>query len=695
MNAGPISESRVILGTVLQGNGARYYIQEVIGEGGQGWVFKASYDDDEGFPVVVKVLRPDAATKDSLARFRREAAILQRLGQNNPSPYIVRYFDHGEASFPLPGSALPGEQATLPFTVLEYVHGEPLYAVLNRQRGAGIEIARARRILREVEKALEIVHAQGIVHRDLKPSNILLATEAGREVAKVTDFGLVKVVDLRHTATQSLAGVSLSYAPPEQYEPGNPRVGPPTDVFSFAAIVFEILSGTVAFPALVTNPFEALRLIATVKRPKLMDRMGSLPSGLRERPDLIQRLDLELERAMHAEPGGRPQAISHLWSVIEPILREASGKLGPEPTANVTAPTVLAMPGQLPREAYLTPVPGSGIASAPIVSGPVPSGAQRPASQGTARHTPAEANDPRAWTWRVLSAGTHGAGVRDAVFEDGLAGIATLGTAGLARWTPMGGFAVIPLGVGMHPSELRGLCRLPHGALAMCGERGLVAFLHQGPLWDVRTFPDPDVTFHAIGADASGARVLAVGERMSRNHAVAVEMTSAGWRRTFDLADLGPLRSISYFDGTIAFCCGDGGALIRIDDQGISRVAWDRTGHLRAIATQRSPRPRVVAVGTGGHALDVATTPPPLCSASIEKVMTTQDLLGTCIAEDGTAWASSANARVLRRDQAGVFRRVTGDLPYAGHFMRIAATRDRVMVLGEDAAVLEGVLRKP
>src|SRR3954469_19313723 len=146
-------EVRAILGTVLQGNGAQYFIQDVIGEGGQGWVFRASYDDVEGFPVVVKVLRPDSATKDALDRFRREAEILRRLSQQNPSPYIVRFFDHGEAAFPVAEGALQLGRATLPYTVLEYVHGEALQAVIDRQRGQGIGIGRARRIAREIAKA--------------------------------------------------------------------------------------------------------------------------------------------------------------------------------------------------------------------------------------------------------------------------------------------------------------------------------------------------------------------------------------------------------------------------------------------------------------------------------------------------------------------------------------------------------------
>jgi len=678
------SESRVILGTVLRGAGATYHIQEVIGEGGQGWVFKASYDDVEGFPVVVKVLRPDSlAAKDALSRFRREAEILKKLSNNNPSPYIVRFFDHGEALFPLPDSANPGDKANLPFTVLEYVHGETLHADLDRHRGQGLPMRRARRLLREVAKALEIVHAQGVVHRDLKPSNILLASEAGREVAKVTDFGLVKVIDLRATATQSLAGVSLSYAPPEQYEPGNPRVGPHTDVFSFATIVFEVLCGTEAFPMNRANPFEALRLIATSKRPKLSERPSTLPLGLRDRNDLIKRLDAELERALDPEPQGRPQTLTAFWAAIDPILREADGKLEAEPsTANASLGT---RPGHADEVVQLTKASAdvSGYRPPRLVVQPDPSHA---ATMAQPSRDPFE---PSAWTWRILAPGTPGAVVRDASFDDDGATIVTLGSGGLVRWS-QGGWTSLPLAIGMSGRELRCVSRLVPGALVLGGEQGLLAFLHGGSMWDVRRFPDPDVIFHAVAADEGGRCVFAVGERASRGVGIVVELSAQGFRRTFDLYDLGPLRAVAFMDSSNVFACGDGGALVRIDDQGLTRIGWERTGHLRSIAATRTPVARAYAVGTGGHALGVATDSG--ARTTIEKVMTTQDLLGVAFGEDGIPTAVSANARVMRRDVSGVWRRITGDLPIAGNLVRVHSGRGRTLVVAEDASILEGTL---
>ncbi|MEO7093932.1 MAG: serine/threonine-protein kinase [Polyangiales bacterium] len=682
-------EVRAILGTVLQGNGAQYFIQDVIGEGGQGWVFRASYDDVEGFPVVVKVLRPDSATKDALDRFRREAEILRRLSQQNPSPHIVRFFDHGEAAFPLSEGAVPSGRTMLPYTVLEYVHGEALQAVVDRQRGQGIGIGRSRRIAREIAKALEIVHAQGIVHRDLKPSNILLASEAGREVAKVTDFGLVKVIDLRNTATQALAGVSLSYAPPEQYEPGNPRVGPATDVFSFAAIVFELMCGTEAFPASKQNPFEALRLIATSKRPKLAERVSSLPAGLRERGDLIHRLDMELEHALAPEPGDRPQTLEAFWDRVEPILREADGKLPNEPTGKVAAyVTVQQSQPTLPNDAFPTPSPSAPRASNPVASyGFTPQSAQPTMTAGSA----SDPSDARAWTFRLVANGTPGAAVRDAIIDDVLGSVTTIGASGVVRWT-QAGFTPIPLGHGVLLSEPRCIARLPQGMVVIAGERGLIAFLHGTSLSDLRRFPDGDVTFHAIAADASGSRILAVGERVSRGHAIAVELTPSGFRRTFDLADLGPLRSAAHLDAGVSYACGDGGALVRIDDRGLTRIPWERTGHLRAIVARQAATTQVFAVGTGGHALAIDATPPPSPPVVIEKVMTTQDLLGACLGDAGVAWAVSAHARVVRRDGGGTWRRISGDLPSTADLVRVGAAGDRVLIVANDAAILEGTL---
>src|SRR5689334_10795997 len=179
-----------------------------------------------------------------MQRFEREADVLRRLGGvPAPNPNIVRFYDYGTRPTVTRNGAMD-----LPFIVLEHVDGQTLANVIRAHGGFGLPIARVRRLMKQVARALHTVHEQRIVHRDLKPSNILLAQQNGQEVAKVTDFGLVKLPDLTANKTVSVAGASLGYAPPEQYEMGNNRVTAQTDVFAFASVLYETLCGTEAFP---------------------------------------------------------------------------------------------------------------------------------------------------------------------------------------------------------------------------------------------------------------------------------------------------------------------------------------------------------------------------------------------------------------------------------------------------------------
>ena len=191
-----------LIGSCIDGTGGvHYFICELIGEGGQGWVYKAHYDEPDGMWVVIKVLRPDSATRETLERFRREAEVLRLLGaQPSQTPNVVRFFDHGYASV-----TFDSEQLRLPYTVMEYVDGITLGKLLEGPPRCSLPVERVRRVLRQVVRALEAVHAHRVVHRDLKPSNILITSQGNAEVVKVTDFGIVKLVDFKLTQSASVA----------------------------------------------------------------------------------------------------------------------------------------------------------------------------------------------------------------------------------------------------------------------------------------------------------------------------------------------------------------------------------------------------------------------------------------------------------------------------------------------------------
>ena len=88
-------------------------------------------------PIVIKVLRPDGMTEETLRRFRREATVLRQLGaQPNPNPNLVRFYDQGVLRIAPPQSP-PNDQIELSFTVMEYVHGVTLADVIREQGGRG------------------------------------------------------------------------------------------------------------------------------------------------------------------------------------------------------------------------------------------------------------------------------------------------------------------------------------------------------------------------------------------------------------------------------------------------------------------------------------------------------------------------------------------------------------------------------
>lgn len=188
-----------------------YQILASLGAGGMGEVWKAR-DTRLGRMVAIKRL-----TGAHNARFEQEARAIAALND----PHICQLYDVGPD-----------------YLVLEYVEGEPVKGPLPP--------AEAVRVALEIAGALEEAHRRGILHRDLKPANILVTKRGG---AKVLDFGLAKLVaDADIDATQTVEGTILgtpAYMAPEQAEgkPADAR----SEIFSFGAVLYEMLSGNRAF----------------------------------------------------------------------------------------------------------------------------------------------------------------------------------------------------------------------------------------------------------------------------------------------------------------------------------------------------------------------------------------------------------------------------------------------------------------
>ena len=666
-------------GQVLQGTrGARYHLRERIGEGGQGWVFKASWDEPGGYLVIVKVLRPDSVNAESLTRFEREAQVLRMLGQaTRPNPYIVRFFDHATSVLQPAG----GPAVELRFTALEYVRGPTLEQVLAQCRGSGLSLERTRRIGRQMSLALEDVHAHKIVHRDLKPSNVLLASETGGEIAKVTDFGLVKLVDMGLGKTTALAGASLGYAPPEQFEQGNRRVSPRTDVFSYAAMVYEMLTGVKAFPyGEGENPLLIVTRLLNGPRPSLGSSRGTLPPELATRRDVVERLDALLVRATSAEPGDRHATVAELWAAIDPLLRAASERRSFSPSSMVAAPSVEPAPASsLPP----TPAPAEG-------NGPTQETAAR-----SAPHPEAEAllSNPASWKWRVCNPPVRAGAVRAATFDPGGAHAYAIGSTGVTRWDGSGWTRVVT-NPEIDARAARGVALMAGGELLVFGTHGLASRMQPGGVIDAWDLPDKEVTFLGAHSDLQAGVVTLVGERPARSAVRGGQATTMGTIAQFargkltllaDAASAARLRGVTRLRNGAVVACGDWGAIVRLELGVPEHVGSICGGHLHAIATLADGG--AVTVGAGGHALSLS----PRLRAQLEAVQTTRDLRALCADPAGVAWAGSAQARLLRRT-AGSWVRMSGELGLQSSVVALWATQRLIRAICDDGAVIEGVV---
>ncbi|MEJ7734156.1 MAG: serine/threonine-protein kinase [Polyangiaceae bacterium] len=645
-----------LLGKAIEGSGnIKYHLRQVLGEGGQGWVYRANYDDPDGFWIVVKVLRPEGVQEESLKRFEREAEVLRMLGSvPNPNPNIVRFYDYGVHVIDTPDGELP-----LPFLVLEYVDGQTLGKVMHAAGGFGLPVVRARRIMKQVARALATVHERRIVHRDLKPSNILLTQLQGQEVAKVTDFGLVKLPELSAHRTATVAGASLGYAPPEQYEMGNNRVSVKTDVFSFAAILFEALAGNEAFPCSAgDNPLRIVARMLGGERPALARVSATVPHELRDRPELIAALDREIARAVSPDPALRHTDIRELWEAVEPILRDAHVGTDARSAPSVGGST-------------------SGVGGRATPSPPTPPSREL---AGQERPSGADAVSGPAFGWRAVGRPMTGERLRAAVLGSDH-GVVAVGAHGLYHFA-RGVWSALHLPAGIDARFIRGIHRMPGGELLLYGDSAFALVLSPAGVAERIPIADRDVTL--LGAWVGPNEIAFAGERLSRPVGVTVEVPRGSPAMVRNVEGSSRLHALTRLvagrpagapgsdrrgppsqAGGALVACGSHGDLFASDGGAMRPIPWGRSGHLYSIAA--APDGGAYCVGSGGHALRVWRPPTfgeasAWSTATLEAVQTTRDLTQVVVDEGGTGWAVGGQARLLQRRQ-GVWARIPLDAP--------------------------------
>jgi eukaryotic-like serine/threonine-protein kinase len=275
--------------------GGRYEVVERIGAGGMAVVFLAE-DTVLGRKVAVKRLHA-TAPEDNFERFKREA----RLGAYLNHPNLVTVFD-----------TLSGEDGIL--IVMEYVPGPALADLLDEGR---LDPEPTVEILRGVAAALDHAHSHGVVHRDVKPANVLLGEDGA---VKLADLGVATAAHVSQITTTNDVVGTLAYIAPERLE-GAERGGPPCDVYSLAAVVYEALSGRLAQRG--TTPAEVLSA-TTNPPPDLRDVWEAAPASAAA----------VLRRGLDPDPRARPTSASALVDELESAFAPPRRRAVPAPAAD-------------------------------------------------------------------------------------------------------------------------------------------------------------------------------------------------------------------------------------------------------------------------------------------------------------------------------------------------------------------------
>lgn len=219
--------------------GERYRVEEYIGQGGMGTVFKArDLELDQLFAV--KVLRKELVEdKESLKRFELEARTVIELDH----PNIVSVYRQDK------------NPDGIPFLVMDLVEGYSLSQIASPQMSK----EQAIEVCMQICNALEYAHEKGVIHRDLKPCNVLVTRNGGSEIVKLVDFGIARVESSLHRETMNLTQTgdiigSPHYMSPEQCLGFG--LDQRSDVYSIGCILYELLIGSPPFRG--ANPVEII-----------------------------------------------------------------------------------------------------------------------------------------------------------------------------------------------------------------------------------------------------------------------------------------------------------------------------------------------------------------------------------------------------------------------------------------------------
>ncbi|HWP06514.1 MAG TPA: serine/threonine-protein kinase [Polyangiaceae bacterium] len=292
--------SRVIYGLQREVQSAKrlgqYVLGDLIGEGGMGAVYRAQHAMLRR-PTAVKLLLPERAGPENIARFEREVQLTARLTH----PNTVAVYDYGRT----PEGVF--------YYAMEYLDGLSLEELVRRY-GPQPE-GRVIHILLQATGALLEAHSTGLIHRDVKPANILLCERGGMsDLVKLLDFGLVKSLGTAQspglTQANAITGTPLYLAPESVLDPTT--VDARVDLYALGAVAYYLLTGRPVFEGRSVLEICGHHLHTVPERPS--ERLG--------RP-LLPELEELVMRCLDKQRDRRPESALEVQGILERCERLA------------------------------------------------------------------------------------------------------------------------------------------------------------------------------------------------------------------------------------------------------------------------------------------------------------------------------------------------------------------------------------
>ena len=324
-------EDDPLFDTVVNG---RYQVVRQLGEGGMSLVYEVQHVKLKRQFALKRLLPALLSNEEAMIRFEREAELLASLRH----PHVVDIVDW---------DVLPDGT---PFMVLEFLHGAHIRVRLDRAPLSWEAIAR---IGDQTCSALSLAHRIGITHRDLKPENLFISIDdSGEERVKLLDFGVSKRKGVGRTTGQHALLGTPSYMSPEQAQGQTDYIGPSTDVWAMAAILYELATQKIAFTGQT--------LLETV----VNITQGRPTSMLAYRPDAPPAFVDLIDRATNPDPAYRITTIEDLRAGLKAALEPAIRGRHATPVSGM--PMIPNPQPTPPPGSRLTPVPGSTVSPSPM-----------------------------------------------------------------------------------------------------------------------------------------------------------------------------------------------------------------------------------------------------------------------------------------------------------------------------------------